>query len=74
MLEPQRDFLVIYDGDSPAAPLLIRFSGIHNDTSLVISTQSHLYVYFFSNYAVSGKGFTIDYRAGKSVYYHLNEK
>jgi hypothetical protein len=64
VLETGKDFLVVYDGQSPADPVLIRFSGIFDGSQMVISSRSSVYVYFFSNYAVTAKGFNINYRAG----------
>jgi len=65
MLEPNKDFIIIYDGDSAASPILLRFSGIFEGSQLVISSQPKIYIYFFSNYAVSGKGFKLDYKSGE---------
>ena len=45
--------------------MLARYSGSVDDEQTVISSASHVYVYFFSNYANAGKGFTIDYTAGR---------
>lgn len=64
MLEPGKDFIMIYDGSSPAAPVLLRFSGVFTGSQLLISSQNNLYIYFYTNYAVSGRGFTINYKQG----------
>ncbi len=58
---------MIYDGPSPASSVLLRFSGVYTGSQLVISSQNHLYIYFYSNYAVSGRGFTINYKQGVSL-------
>uniref|UniRef100_A0A7E4V9J7 Sushi, von Willebrand factor type A, EGF and pentraxin domain-containing protein 1 n=1 Tax=Panagrellus redivivus TaxID=6233 RepID=A0A7E4V9J7_PANRE len=68
-LEDQRDFVVIYDGAKSNAPVLSRLTGRQNNESayepqLLISSQNHIYVYFYSNYAISGKGFSISYKRG----------
>ncbi len=64
MLEPKKDFIVIYDGSGPSAKILLRFSGVFGGKQLIISSQNQLYIYFFTNYAVSGRGFTINYKKG----------
>uniref|UniRef100_A0A914YWX2 Uncharacterized protein n=1 Tax=Panagrolaimus superbus TaxID=310955 RepID=A0A914YWX2_9BILA len=68
-LEDENDFVVIYDGAKSSAPILMKLTGRQlNDTAnlsqLLISSQSHLYVYFFTNHAISGKGFSISYKRG----------
>lgn len=69
MLEPNKDFIIIYDGDSAASPILLRFSGIFEGSQLVISSQNKVYIYFFSNYAISGKGFSLNYKSGNGILY-----
>lgn len=64
MIEQNKDFLIVYDGDSPAAPILLRYSGVFQGSQLLISSGSKVYIYFFSNYAVSGRGFTLNYKQG----------
>uniref|UniRef100_A0A914GWY3 Uncharacterized protein n=1 Tax=Globodera rostochiensis TaxID=31243 RepID=A0A914GWY3_GLORO len=62
-LEPDRDFLLIYDGAHPAAPTLARLSG-KSEPQLIVSTQSRLYLYFFSSQFGNRKGFSIGYKKG----------
>lgn len=68
-MEDENDFVVIYDGAKSSAPILAKLTGRQiNDTAnlsqLLISSQSHLYIYFFTNHAISGKGFSISYKRG----------
>uniref|UniRef100_A0A183C3F4 Fibropellin-1 n=1 Tax=Globodera pallida TaxID=36090 RepID=A0A183C3F4_GLOPA len=62
-LEPDRDFLLIYDGTHPAAPTLARLSG-KSEPQLIVSTQSRLYLYLFSSQFGNRKGFSIGYKKG----------
>lgn len=63
-LEKVNDFLQIYDGGTPLAPVLARLTGTFAHPQLIISTQSQLYIYFYSNFARSGRGFSITYKRG----------
>ncbi|KAL3108455.1 hypothetical protein niasHT_015377 [Heterodera trifolii] len=62
-LEQDKDFLMIYDGAHPSAPLLAKLSG-KSDPQLIVSTQSRLYLYFFSSQFGNRKGFSISYKKG----------
>lgn len=64
-LEENRDYLVIYDGNHPSAPVLARLTGQLTTSSLIISSQSKVYIYLFTNHAVSRKGFSIAYKKGR---------
>lgn len=66
--EQGRDFLAIYDGSSPAAPVLARFNGKQTEPELLISTQSNVYIYFFSSQTMAAKGFSITYKKGKCIF------
>uniref|UniRef100_A0A9J2P4X9 Sushi, von Willebrand factor type A, EGF and pentraxin domain-containing protein 1 n=1 Tax=Ascaris lumbricoides TaxID=6252 RepID=A0A9J2P4X9_ASCLU len=72
-LEAPHDFLLIYDGASPSAPVLARLSGSISQPQLIISSQSHLYIYFYSNFAQNGRGFSISYKRGCSNTIRLND-
>uniref|UniRef100_A0A914C4L0 Fibropellin-1 n=1 Tax=Acrobeloides nanus TaxID=290746 RepID=A0A914C4L0_9BILA len=68
-LEVQRDFVIVYDGPTPSAPILARLTGQLLSTTtgapqLIISSQNVLYIYFYSNYAIGGKGFAMSYKRG----------
>ncbi|KAK0398751.1 hypothetical protein QR680_002734 [Steinernema hermaphroditum] len=63
-LPDDHDFLVIYDGPTPAARVLARLSGTYNTPQLIISSQSNVYIYFYTNQEKSGKGFSIGYKRG----------
>ncbi|KAL3983031.1 EGF-like domain family protein [Acanthocheilonema viteae] len=63
-LEKVNDFLQIYDGGTPLAPVLTRLTGTFTNPQLIISTQSQLYIYFYSNFARNGRGFSITYKRG----------
>ncbi len=54
----------MYDGPDPSSPVLLRFSGVFDGSQLLISSQNHLYIYFYTNYAIAGRGFTINYKQG----------
>lgn len=69
MLEPNKDFIIVYDGNSAADPILLRFSGVFEGSQLVISSQNRIYIYFFSNYAVSGRGFSLNYKLGAKTFH-----
>lgn len=62
-IDEDKDFLMIYDGFQPSAPILAKLTG-KIENQLIISTQNHLYLYFYSNYANSAKGFTLSYKKG----------
>lgn len=64
-LESAHDFLLIYDGSSPSAPVLARLSKAYSLPQLITSSQNRLYIYFYSNYAQNGRGFSIVYKRGK---------
>lgn len=68
---------MIYDGNNPSAPILSRLTGnilpynnikntlMYNSKAPIISTQNHLYIYFFTNQQQSlHKGFSISYKKG----------
>ncbi|KAI1733255.1 CUB domain-containing protein [Ditylenchus destructor] len=63
-LEEGRDFLVIYDGARPSAPVLAKLTGNSQTSPLIISSQNHLYIYFFTNHVNVRKGFSIGYKKG----------
>lgn len=63
-LEENRDFLIIYDGAHPSAPVLARLTGKAMTSPLIISSQNNVYVYLFTNHAISRKGFSIAYKKG----------
>ncbi|CAJ0918219.1 unnamed protein product, partial [Mesorhabditis belari] len=65
----KNDYLLIYDGPSPAAPILARLSGEKNDTNDHITSTSHsIYIYFFSDgLKEKGRGFTLGYKRGCDV-------
>lgn len=67
-LEKVNDFLQIYDGGTPLAPVLARLTGTFTQPQLIISTQSQLYIYFYSNFARNGRGFSITYKRGLSFF------
>lgn len=61
--------MIIYDGEKPSSPVLTKLTGRKNNetanfSQLIISSQNHVYVYFYSNFANSGKGFSISYKRG----------
>lgn len=64
MLEPVKDFMVIYDGADPASPVLLRYAGAAAGPQLLVSSQNRLYIYFYSNYAIAGRGFSVSYQVG----------
>lgn len=64
MLEASKDFLIVYDGPGPASPIILRSSEVRPNRELIVSTQSRLYIYFYSNYAVAGRGFSISFKQG----------
>ncbi|VDM23842.1 unnamed protein product [Toxocara canis] len=71
-LEAPHDFLIIYDGVKPSAPVLARLSSSISQPQLIVSSQSHLYIYFYSNFAQNGRGFSITYKRGCSNTIRLN--
>ncbi|VDD92750.1 unnamed protein product, partial [Enterobius vermicularis] len=72
-LESAHDFLLIYDGSSPSAPVLARLSKAYSLPQLITSSQNRLYIYFYSNYAQNGRGFSIVYKRGCSNTIRLND-
>ncbi|CAD5221161.1 unnamed protein product [Bursaphelenchus okinawaensis] len=58
-----KDQFIIYDGPHPSAPIISRLSG-RLSNQLVISTQNHLYIYFYSSQADPTTGFTVNYKKG----------
>lgn len=63
-LEENRDYLVIYDGSHPSAPVLTRLTGQVTTNPLIISSQNKVYIYLFTNHVVSRKGFLLAYKKG----------
>lgn len=64
-LNPARDYLLIRNGESPDSPVLARLTGAHADApSLIMSTGSHLYLYFKTSLGDSRRGFKIRYSQG----------
>ena len=74
-LEMDVDFLTIYDGRNPSAPVLAQLTGSQlqsttatsaraSPPSYIISSQSHVYVYFVSSVTHARRGFSLVYKAG----------
>lgn len=73
-LEPEKDFLLIRDGQSSRASPLFKFTGnmtanlTDTNDRYIVSTGNSLYLYFQSNFGVySRKGFAIRYKAGCEI-------
>jgi len=65
-LVPNRDYLIVRDGDHPKSPLLGSFTGSkQNSPRLVMSTGNSLYLYFKTSLGETKKGFKIRYSQGK---------
>ena len=64
-MEPERDFILVRDGEGPDAPVLHKLTG-SKPTQFVVSTGNQLYVYIQTDQADSRRGFRIKYYEGTS--------
>ncbi|XP_065323813.1 uncharacterized protein LOC135930938 [Gordionus sp. m RMFG-2023] len=75
--ESDFDYLEVRDGKSPDSPLLATYSGsakLRKLPSFIISTGPYLYLYFYSDSTISGKGFDLSYKIGcDNVLYDTHE-
>ena len=58
------DYVNVYDGDSPASPLIGTFSG-SSLPAPIMSSSNKLYVTFKTNGSATSEGFTAAYRGSK---------
>lgn len=64
-LDANRDYLLVRNGEHPDSPILARLTGSKSDApALVMSTGSHLYLYFKTSLGDSRRGFKIRYSQG----------
>ena len=66
-MEPEKDFVLIRDGDTANHPVLATLTGSHTKESFISSTGNKLYVYIRTDQADSRKGFRIRYYEGKKI-------
>lgn len=69
-LDYPNDFLLIYDGETPSSSVLARLSANFSEPQLIITSQSHAYIYFHSNFIHSGRGFSLTYKRGFIYIYY----
>ena len=65
-MEPDRDYLLIKDGDSADSPTLAKLTGHSNHPRFVVSTGNKLYLYTKTDQADSRKGYRIKFYEGCS--------
>ena len=63
-MEPERDFILVRDGEGPDAPVLKKLTG-SKPPQFVVSTGNQLYVYIHTDQADSRRGFRIKYYEGR---------
>ena len=69
-LEPEKDFIYVRDGPGSTFPLLSKLSGSLADNSrYILSTGNKIYLYFYSSFGDSRRGFAIRFRAGCEIEY-----
>ncbi|PAV81139.1 hypothetical protein WR25_22383 [Diploscapter pachys] len=61
------DYLWIYDGPSPASPVLARLSDNKTVHEVIISTSSSVYLYLQTDSARNFRGFSISYKRGCDI-------
>ena len=66
-MEPDKDFVLIRDGETANHPVLATLTGSHTKESFISSTGNKLYVYIRTDQADSRKGFRIRYYEGKKI-------
>lgn len=65
-LVPDRDYIVVRDGDHPKSPLLGSLTGAkHDNPKLMMSTGNNLYLYLKTSLGETKKGFKFKYSQGK---------
>lgn len=70
-LDPNRDYILIRNGDSPDSQEIARLTGNKEDNQrLIMSTKSQLYLYFKTSLGDSKRGFKIKYSQGMLVSFH----
>ena len=63
-MEPEKDFVLIRDGDTANARTLATLTGKNNQQSFISSTGNKLYIYTKTDQADSRRGFQIKYYEG----------
>ena len=63
-MEPEKDFVLIRDGEKANDPILETLTGSQSKSSFISSTGNKLYVYIKTDQADSRKGFRLRYYEG----------
>lgn len=68
MLNSNRDYLLVRDGDNPKSKPIARLTGNAEDNQrIIVSTSHQLYIYFKTSLGDSQKGFNIKYTQGNKI-------